>query len=77
MLRQMNLTYGMTKYENENPSRLSLRQKRGYFKLLNNNEMVRLYAIYKQDFDLFEYDPHIFDSDIKIKMSDTFSRTLT
>ena len=61
MLRQLDLTYGPTKYENHNPSRLSFDQKKGYFDLLNKNERISLYDIYKQDFELFEYDPHIFD----------------
>ena len=60
MLRQMELFYNDTTYNNENPSKLTLEQKRGYFKLLNKNEMKQLYYMYKRDFDLFEYDPKIY-----------------
>ena len=60
MLRQMELFYNDTTYNNENPSKLTLEQKRGYFKLLNTNEMKQLYYIYKRDFDLFEYDPNVY-----------------
>ena len=61
MLRQLNLTSDITGNENENPLRLSFEQKQGYFMLLNKNEMNGLYMLYKQDFDLFQYDPKIFD----------------
>ena len=61
MLRQLNLTFDITGNENENPVRLTFEQKQGYFKLLNKNEMNELHILYKQDFDLFEYDPKIFD----------------
>ena len=61
MLRQMELSYNDTTYNNENPSKLTFEQKQGYFKLLNTNEMKQLYYMYKRDFDLFEYDPKIYD----------------
>ena len=61
MLRQLNLTYEQSKYGNSNPSKLSDDEKKGYFDMLNKNEMKSLYDIYRQDFEHFEYDPHIFD----------------
>ena len=61
MFRQLNLTYGESKFENYNPSRLTFNEKKGYFELLNQNEMNKLYDIYKQDFYLFDYDPDIFN----------------
>ena len=61
MFRQLNFSYGEPKFENHNPSRLTFNEKKGYFDLLNKNEMNQLYDLYKQDFLLFEYDPHIFD----------------
>ena len=61
MLRQLNMTNARSKYENLNPSKLSLKEKKGYFSMLNENEMRSLHDIYKDDFDNFEYDPNAFD----------------
>ena len=61
MLRQLNMTNAQSKYENLNPSKLSLKEKKGYFSMLNENEMRSLQDIYKDDFDNFEYDPNAFD----------------
>lgn len=61
MLRQLNMTNARSKYENLNPSKLSLKEKKGYFSMLNENEMRSLEDIYKDDFDNFEYDPNAFD----------------
>ena len=61
MLRQLNLTNAKLKYENPNPSKLSLEEKKGYFSMLNENEMKSLHDIYRDDFDNFEYDHNIFN----------------
>ena len=61
MLRQLNMTNARSKYENLNPSKLSLKEKKGYFSMLNENEMRSLQDMYKDDFDNFEYDPNAFD----------------
>ena len=61
MLRQLNLTYEQSEYGNSNPSKLSDDEKKGYFDMLNKNEKKSLHDIYRQDFEHFEYDPHIFD----------------
>ena len=61
MLRQLNMTNAQSKYENLNPSKLSLKEKKGYFSMLNKNEMRSLQDMYKDDFDNFEYDPNAFD----------------
>ena len=55
------MTNARSKYENLNPSKLSLKEKKGYFSMLNENEMRSLQDIYKDDFDNFEYDPNAFD----------------
>ena len=41
-----------------------LKEKKGYFSMLNENEMRSLEDIYKDDFDNFEYDPNAFDWNI-------------
>ena len=61
MLRQLNLTYEQSEHGNSNPSKLSDDEKKGYFDMLNKNEKKSLHDIYRQDFEHFEYDPHIFD----------------
>ena len=61
MLRQLELSLNIfPRSENRNPYQLSFEQKREYFKMLNQEEMKNLYRVYKVDFDLFEYDPDIF-----------------
>ena len=61
MLRQLDLSLDtFPRRENMNPYQLTFEQKREYFKMLNQEEMKNLYRIYKVDFDLFEYDPDIF-----------------
>ena len=61
MMQQLELTVENSKNENENPVKLTLDQKKGYFQMLNKYEMDDLYTFYKQDFDLLEYNPMIFD----------------
>ena len=58
------MTNAQSKYENLNPSKLSLKEKKGYFSMLNKNEMRSLQDMYKDDFDNFEYDPNAFDWNI-------------
>ena len=60
LLRQLNLTSEQSKYENSNPSKLTVNEKKGYFGMLNENEMNSLKDIYREDFENFEYDPYVF-----------------